>query len=281
MSLPTPFVYLTYCATRSTSEVPRHQVESPLIPGRFTKRVTSADESLCTSAQKFPALDSSIDTIERQIPQDLKWDKVHLRKRIYAPGLSSYIMLHTWRLQCKLDLYRLTVTGTKGCISEAALRITPQSFVQNLRSKCLAHAIELTNMWADVLELGLAKPVHDAAIAGCAHQCAKILTLIPGQINYSEENRNSAVYVCQMIIEPLKDIFPKAKILVSDPRILHPYSADQSQYDDVCRMRSELSTVLIPDTINAIQQVDENDMGLVIPANDEDQVRSLLNQYNA
>jgi hypothetical protein len=251
------------------------------MPGRFTKRVTSTGESLCTSAQKFLALDSSIDTIERQIPQDLKWDQVHLRKRIYAPGLSSYIMLHTWRLQCKLDLYRLTVSGTKGCISEAALRNTPQSFAQNLRSKCLSHAIELTNMWADVLELGLAKPVHDAAIAGCAHQCAKILTLIPGQIDYSEENRNSAVYVCQMIIEPLKDIFPKAKILVSKPVVLQPYSANQSQYDDVCRMRAELGTVLIPDSINAIQQVDENDMGLVIPANDEDQVRSLLNQYNA
>jgi hypothetical protein len=227
MSLPTPFVCLTYSATRYTSKTSHCEAEPSLTPGRFTKRVTSTGESLYTSGQKLFALDSSIDTIERQIPQDLKWDKVHLRKRIYAPGLSSYIMLHTWRLQCKLDLYRLTVSGTKGCISEAALRNTPQSFAQNLRSKCLSHAIELTNMWADVLELGLAKPVHDAAIAGCAHQCAKILTLISGQIDYSEENRNSAVYVCQMIIEPLKDIFPKAKILVSTQPISHLYCSNQ------------------------------------------------------
>jgi hypothetical protein len=69
--------------------------------------------------------------------------------------------------------------------------------------------------------------VHDAAIAGCAHQCAKILTLIPSQINFSEENRNSALYVCQMIIEPLKDIFPKAKILVSTKPLLCLYFANQ------------------------------------------------------
>lgn len=69
-------------------------------------------------------------------------------------------------------------------------------------------------MWAEVLELNLAKPVHDAAISGCAHQCTKILTLMPAQVGFSEENRAAAVYACQMMIEPLKDIFPKAKILV-------------------------------------------------------------------
>lgn len=186
------------------------------------------NESLYTSAQKIVVLDSAIDTTERQIPQDLKWDKMHLQKRMYAPGLSSYIMLHTWRLQCKLDLYRLTVSGNKECISEAALRNTPLGFAQDLRSKCLLHAIELTNIWAQVLDLNLAKPVHDAAISGCAHQCAKILTLMPVQVGYSEENRATAVYVCQMMIEPLKDIFPKAKILVSARPTLRPYSADQS-----------------------------------------------------
>ncbi|KAI4851160.1 hypothetical protein E4T44_02305, partial [Aureobasidium sp. EXF-8845] len=245
--------------------LPINNAKGPLLTlGRFTKRVASADESLHLLGENIRALDSSINVIERQIPQDLKWDKVHLRKRIYAPGLSSYIMLHTWRLLCKLDLHRLTVLGTKGCISEAALRNTPLSFAQTLRSECLSYAIEMTNMWADVLELGLAKPVHDAAIVGCAHQCAKILTLIPSQINFSGENRNTALYVCQMVIEPLKDIFPKAKIL----------------YDDVCRMRSEMNTALVADSSNTLQQVDEHDLGMMIPANDEDQVRSLLNQYN-
>lgn len=186
------------------------------------------NESLYTSAQKILALDSAIDTIERQIPQDLKWDKMHLQKRMYDPGLSSYIMLHTWRLQCKLDLHRLTMLGSKDCISEAALRNTPLSFAQDLRSKCLLYAIELTNMWAEVLDLNLAKPVHDAAISGCSHQCAKILTLMPVQVGYSEENKATAVYVCQMMIEPLKDIFPKAKILVSTETVLHSFSADQS-----------------------------------------------------
>ena len=166
------------------------------------------NESLYTSAQKIHTLDSAIDTIERQIPQDLKWDKVQLHKRMYAPGLSSYIMLHTWRLQCKLDLHRLTLSGNKECISEAALRNTPLKYAQSLRSRCLAHAIELTNMWAEVLDLNLVKPVHDAAISGCAHQCAKILTLMPVTVGYSEENKATAVYVCQMMIEPLKDIFP-------------------------------------------------------------------------
>jgi hypothetical protein len=45
-------------------------------------------------------------------------------------------------------------------------------------------------------------------------------------------------------------------------------------------MRSEISTTLVADSSNAIQHVDEHDMGMMIPANDEDQVRSLLNQYN-
>jgi hypothetical protein len=226
MSLPTLFVCWIYSATESIGKVSHCVAEPSLTLGRFTKRVTSTDESLHSSGEKIRALDASINIIERQIPQDLKWDKVHLRKRIYAPGLSSYIMLHTWRLLCKLDLHRLTVPGTKGCISEAALRNTPLSFAQTLRSECLSHAIEMTNMWADVLELGLAKPVHDAAIAGCAHQCAKILTLIPGQINFSEENRNSALYVCQMMTEPLKDIFPKAKILVGIQPVLRLYAAN-------------------------------------------------------
>lgn len=186
------------------------------------------NESLYTSAQKIHTLDSAIDTIERQIPQDLKWDKVQLHKRMYAPGLSSYIMLHTWRLQCKLDLHRLTVSGNKECISEAALRNTPLNYAQSLRSRCLAHAIELTNMWAEVLDLNLAKPVHDAAISGCAHQCAKILTLMPVTVGYPEENKATAVYVCQMMIEPLKDIFPKAKILVSTEIVPYAYSADQT-----------------------------------------------------
>jgi hypothetical protein len=226
MSLPTLFVCWTYSETKSISKGSHSVAELILTLGRFTRRVASTDESLHPLGDKIRALDASINTIERQIPQDLKWDKVHLRKRMYAPGLSSYIMLHTWRLQCKLDLHRLTVSGMKGCISEAALRNTPPSFTQNLRSDCLSHAIEMTNIWADVLELGLAKPVHDAAIAGCAHQCAKILTLIPGQINFSEENRNSALYVCQMMIEPLKDIFPKAKILVSTEPALCLYFAN-------------------------------------------------------
>ncbi|KAI4726612.1 hypothetical protein E4T49_05630 [Aureobasidium sp. EXF-10728] len=251
---------------------------------RFTKRVRCTDESLYTSAQEFLALDSAIDTIEQQIPSDLKWDKAHLQKRMYAPGLSSYIMLHTWRLQCKLDLHRLTVTGTKECVSEAALRNTPLNFAQNLRLKCLSHAIELTKMWAEVLDLGLAKPVHDAAISGCAHQCAKILTLIPEQVGYSapgQENRIGAVLICQMIIEPLKDIYPKAKILVSIQPVLCAYVADHSQYDDVCRMRSELNTAPIRDPPNAMQDMNDHDVGIAIQANDEDQVRNLLNQYNA
>ncbi|KAG9953380.1 hypothetical protein KCU85_g1206, partial [Aureobasidium melanogenum] len=235
---------------------------------KFTKRVLSTDESLCTSAQEFLALDSAIDAIEQQIPTDIKWDKAHLQQRMYAPGLSSYIMLHTWRLQCKLDLHRLTVSGTKECISEVALRNTPLGFAQNMRLKCLSHAIELTKMWAEVLDLGLAKPVHDAAISGCAHQCAKILTLIPDQIGYSapgQENRVGAVLVCQMMIEPLKDIYPKAKIL----------------YDDVCRMRSELNTAPIAEPSNVIHHMNESAMGNMMQANNEDQVRTLLNQYNA
>ncbi|KAG9696678.1 hypothetical protein KCU95_g2067, partial [Aureobasidium melanogenum] len=235
---------------------------------KFTKRVLSTDESLYTSAQEFLALDSAIDAIEQQIPTDIRWDKAHLQRRVYAPGLSSYIMLHTWRLQCKLDLHRLTVSGTKECISEVALRNTPLSFAQNMRLKCLSHAIELTKMWAEVLDLGLAKPVHDAAISGCAHQCAKILTLIPDQIGYSapgQENRVGAVLVCQMMIEPLKDIYPKAKIL----------------YDDVCHMRAKLNTAPIAEPPNVIQHMNEHAMGNMMQANDEDQVRTLLNQYNA
>jgi hypothetical protein len=214
MNLHIPSACWTSYATRFTSKALYCGDELLLTRSRFTKHVLSTNESLYTSAQKLLALDSAIDTIERQIPQDLKWDKVHLRKRMYAPGLSSYIMLHTWRLQCKLDLHRLTVLGTKECITEAALRNTPMEFAQSLRSKCLSHAIELTNMWAEVLELNLAKPVHDAAISGCAHQCAKLLTLIPAEVGFSEENRATAVYACQMMIEPLKSIFPKAKILV-------------------------------------------------------------------
>ncbi|KAG9564085.1 hypothetical protein KCU71_g4116, partial [Aureobasidium melanogenum] len=235
---------------------------------KFTKRVLLTDESLYTSAQELIALDSAIDTVEQQIPTDIKWDKAHLQQRMYAPGLSSYIMLHTWRLQCKLDLHRLTVSGTKDCVSEVALRNTPLSFAQNMRLKCLSHAIELTKMWAEVLDLGLAKPVHDVAIAGCAHQCAKILTLIPDQVGYSapgQENRVGAVLVCQMMIEPLKDIYPKAKIL----------------YDDVWRMRSELNSASIPDPSNAIQHMNEHEVRITMQGNDEDQVRSLLNQYNA
>ncbi|KAH0388949.1 hypothetical protein KCU89_g16793, partial [Aureobasidium melanogenum] len=138
----------------------------------------------------------------------------------------------------------------------------------NMRLKCLSHAIELTKMWAEVLDLGLAKPVHDVAIAGCAHQCAKILTLIPDQVGYSapgQENRVGAVLVCQMMIEPLKDIYPKAKIL----------------YDDVWRMRSELNSASIPDPSNAIQHMNEHEVRITMQGNDEDQVRSLLNQYNA
>ncbi|KAH0361047.1 hypothetical protein KCU65_g8969, partial [Aureobasidium melanogenum] len=235
---------------------------------KFTKRVLSTDESLYTSAQDFLALDSAIDTIEQQIPMDIKWDKAHLQQRMYAPGLSNYIMLHTWRLQCKLDLHRLTVSGTRDCISEVTLRNTPLKFARNMRLKCLSHAIELTKMWAEVLDLGLAKPVHDAAISGCAHQCAKVLTLIPEQVGYSapgQENRVGAVLICQMMIEPLKDIYPKAKVL----------------YDDVCRMRSELTIAPIAESSNVIQHMNEHEMGNMIQANDEDQVRTLLNQYNA
>ncbi|KAI5206798.1 hypothetical protein E4T39_02337 [Aureobasidium subglaciale] len=237
---------------------------------KFAKRVTSTAENLYTSAQEFLALNSAIDTIDQQIPADLRWDKTHLQKRKYAPGLSSYIMLHTWRLQCKLDLHRLTVSGTKECISEAALRDTPLDFAQNLRLKCLSHAIELTKMWSEVLDLGLAKPVHDPAISGCAHQCAKILTLIPEQVGYSapgQENRVGAVLICQMILKPLKDIYPKAKIL----------------YDDVCRMRSELNNAPVQDSPNVIHQngISEQDLEMAIQANNEDQVRSLLNQYNS
>ena len=124
-------------------------------------------------------------------------------------------MLHTWRLQCKLDLHRVTVSGIKECVPEAALRNTPMNFAQGLRSKCLSYAVEMANLWTEVLDLNLAKPVHDAAIPGCAHQCAKILSLLPEQIGYSVENKAKAVHVCQRIIEPLKEIFPKAKILVS------------------------------------------------------------------
>ncbi|KAL2026196.1 hypothetical protein VTO58DRAFT_103380 [Aureobasidium pullulans] len=237
---------------------------------KFAKRVTSSDESLYLSAQELFALDSDIDAIEQQIPDDLEWDKAHLQKRIYAPGLSGYIMLHTWRLQCKLDLHRLTVSGTKECVSETALQSTPMNFSQNLRLKCLSHAIELTKMWAEVLDLGLAKPVHDPAIAGCAHQCAKVLTLIPEQVGYSapgQENRVGAVLVCQMILDPLKDIYPKAKIL----------------YDDVCRMRTELNTLSAQDDPTAMQHNGTGGHGvdIAIQANDEDQVRNLLNQYNS
>lgn len=193
-------------------------------------------------------------------------------------------MLHTWRLQCKLDLHRLTVSGTKECISEVALRNTPLGFAQNMRLKCLSHAIELTKMWAEVLDLGLAKPVHDAAISGCAHQCAKILTLIPDQIGYSapgQENRVGAVLVCQMMIEPLKDIYPKAKILVSTLWAPKSYFANHLQYDDVCRMRSELNTAPIAEPSNVIHHMNESAMGNMMQANNEDQVRTLLNQYNA
>ncbi|KAI5247568.1 hypothetical protein E4T43_01987 [Aureobasidium subglaciale] len=236
---------------------------------KFAKRVTSKDENLYSSAQEFLALDSAIDTIDQQIPADLRWDKTNLQKRMYAPGLSSYIMLHTWRLQCKLDLHRLTVSGTRECISEAALLDTPLNFAQNLRLKCLSHAVELTKMWSEVLGLGLAKPVHDPAISGCAHQCAKILTLIPEQVGYSapgQENRVGAVLICQMILEPLKDIYPKAKIL----------------YDDVCRMRSELNCATVQDFPNTIHQngISEQNLGVTMHVNNEDQVRSLLNQYN-
>lgn len=251
---------------------------------RFAKRVQSTNESLYTSVQEFHALDSAIDTIEQQIPADIKWDKAHLQQRTYAPGLSSYIMLHTWRLQCKLDLHRLTVSGTKDCISEVALQNTPLNFAQNMRLKCLSHAIELTKMWAEVLDLGLAKPVHDAAISGCAHQCAKILTLIPDQIGYSapgQENRVGAVLICQMIIEPLQDIYPKAKILVSTQSSSNCCSAKHLQYNDVCRMRSELNTAPISEPSNVMQHMNEHEVGIAIQPNDEDQVRSLLNQYNA
>ncbi|THW33118.1 hypothetical protein D6D22_09277 [Aureobasidium pullulans] len=252
----------------------------------FAKRVTSSDESLYLSAQELFALDSDIDAIEQQIPDDLKWDKAHLQKRIYAPGLSGYIMLHTWRLQCKLDLHRLTVSGTKECVSETALQSTPMNFSQNLRLKCLSHAIELTKMWAEVLDLGLAKPVHDPAIAGCAHQCAKILTLIPEQVGYSapgQENRVGAVLVCQMILDPLKDIYPKAKILVSDFSASQRHVTDFKQYDDVCRMRTELNTLSAQDHSTAMQHNGTGGHGvdIAIQANDEDQVRNLLNQYNS
>lgn len=248
--------------------------------------MTSSDESLYLSAQELFALDSDIDAIDQQIPDDLKWDKAHLQKRIYAPGLSGYIMLHTWRLQCKLDLHRLTVSGTKECVSETALQSTPMNFSQNLRLKCLSHAIELTKMWAEVLDLGLAKPVHDPAIAGCAHQCAKILTLIPEQVGYSapgQENRVGAVLVCQMILEPLKDIYPKAKILVSDYSASQRHVTDFKQYDDVCRMRTELNTLPAQDHSTAMQHNGTGGHGvdIAIQENDEDPVRTLLNQYNS
>jgi hypothetical protein len=45
-------------------------------------------------------------------------------------------------------------------------------------------------------------------------------------------------------------------------------------------MRSEINTALVEDSSDAIRHVDEHAMGMMIPANDEDQVRSLLNQYN-
>jgi len=46
-------------------------------------------------------------------------------------------------------------------------------------------------------------------------------------------------------------------------------------------MRSNINTASISDPSNAIQHIDEHEMGVTIPANDEDHVRSLLNQYNA
>lgn len=185
---------------------------------RLTRRIISSDEGLFSSAQEFQSLDAEIDLIEQQLPADLKWTKTNLQQRMYSPNLSSFVMLHTWRIQCKCDLYRLTVPVSKHCVSDIALANTAFDYAQSLRLKCLDSAIELTKLWAEVLDLGLEKPVYDPAISGCAHQCAQILAAIPDQsrtMTTGQESRMAAILVCQLILEPIKEIFPKAKILVS------------------------------------------------------------------
>jgi hypothetical protein len=44
-------------------------------------------------------------------------------------------------------------------------------------------------------------------------------------------------------------------------------------------MRSQINTTSIPDLSH--EMMGEHEMGVTIPVNDEDQVRSLLNHYNA
>lgn len=251
---------------------------------RFTKRVVSSDEGLYSTVLELQAIDAEIDAIEQQLPAELKWTKANLQQRIYSPNLSGFIMLHTWRMQCKCDLHRLTVSGTRDCVSDTALQNTPFDYAHNLRLKCVAYATELSKIWADVLDLGLAKPVHDPAIAGCAHQCAKILTLVPvqdGSAVPGEGTRISAVIVCQMILDPLKDIYPKAKLLVSHLQRSQRLNSDNLKYEDVCRMRSQFEGIQPRAFPDAMQTSDmgRGDMAMAMQTTNEEQVRSLLNHF--
>jgi hypothetical protein len=282
MSLHTLSAFSTCCVTKYIREFHCCRDIADTNSLRFAKRVSSSNQGLHLAAPELHSLDADIDKIEQQIPPDLGWHITNLQKRIYSPGLSSYIMLHTWRIQCKLDLHRVTVSGIKDCISDVALQNTPSDYAENLRLQCLSYAIEMTKMWAEVLNLGLAKSVHDPAIAGCAHQCAKILTLIPEQSGFmapSQGNRVSVVLVCQMILEPLKDIYPKAKILVCTRFPVLMFFTDRPQHDDVCRMRSEFNGDQAQGSGSIVSHnLNGQDLRVAGQASDV-QVRSLLDQY--
>ena len=139
-------------------------------------------------------------------------------------------MLHTFWLQCHCDLDRIAIRGIQESVSDRALRETPQQYTDMLRLRCLGSALQLAQVWSEVIALGLQDPIKDSSISGCAYQCAKIVTVLHTVIHKRDPlpkvSSIEAVDVCLKILRDLRPVYPLVEAVAQDIGRMHTYLCD-------------------------------------------------------
>ncbi|KAM7184717.1 hypothetical protein V8F33_012831 [Rhypophila sp. PSN 637] len=119
---------------------------------------------------------AELEAFESRLLPSFRFSAASLKLRSYSSRLGIFFMTHVLWRQCHLDLYRLFLPGLKEALPLNILRSCfDEKFVVNSRRKCYDHARSMADMFAMLLSPGISVPVTDIDIAGCAHQCVRVL----------------------------------------------------------------------------------------------------------
>lgn len=171
----------------------------------YTQRVLQLGASPVDSEHEAAAIDQALEGFRADLPTVLQLTPRQLATMVHTREGTGFVILHTKRLLCRSDLYRLLVPGLREAVSSAALEATPPALVEAYQRECFRSALELCEMLAAVHRLDSRRPIRDPALAVAIYQLAARMHKLRHLMSMdSSEPGATAEHVAMLLADALR-----------------------------------------------------------------------------